>query len=67
MTFDNECTYSSIRGNPKGQQLQRERSSKKGRAVSDPALEFHMVEGETGEPSCIMRGELRITGMSPHS
>lgn len=39
--------------------------NKKGRAIVDPALEFHIVEGETGETSCIMRGEFRITGSVP--
>jgi len=37
----------------------------KGRAISDPALEFNMLGGETGETSCIMRNELRITGNFP--
>jgi hypothetical protein len=45
--------------------INEEGSVKKGIAISDPALEFNMVGGKTGETSCIMRGELKITGNFP--
>jgi hypothetical protein len=40
-------------------------SQQKIRALVDPALEFHMVGEKIWETSCVMRGELRVTGNVP--